>query len=76
MPASITNPTQSEAQQMSEGFEGNLKENLEVCQKIIEETTWNETQWKKHWEDQRQFHRKRLELLHKEARGLKGSLTS
>jgi len=73
MPASIMNLTQIVAQQMSEGFEGNPKENLEVCQEIIEATTWDETQWKKHWEDQRQGHRKRLEWLHKESQGLKGS---
>ena len=72
----MTKSLQIEAQQMSEGFEGNLKENLEVCQEIIEATTWDGTQWKKHWEDRRKGHRKMLERLHKEARGLKGSLVS
>jgi len=72
----MTKSLQIEAQQTSkekkklslDSFEGNLKENLEVCQEIIEATTWDETQWKKHWEDRREGHRKMLELLHKEAR--------
>jgi hypothetical protein len=37
------------------------------------EGAWDETQWKKHWKDRREGHRKRLERLHKEARGLRGS---
>ena len=40
------------------------------------EGEWDETQWKKFWKDRREGHRKMLELLHKEARGLKGSLVS
>jgi len=72
----MTKSLQIEAQQTSkekkklslDSFEGNLKENLEVCQEIIEATTWDGTQWKKHWEDRRKGHRKMLELLHKEAR--------
>ena len=53
----MTKSLQIEAQQMSEG----------------KEAAWDETRWKKHWQDRREGHRKRLERLHKEARGLKGS---
>ena len=40
------------------------------------EGEWDELQWKKFWKDRREGHRKMLERLHKEARGLKGSLVS
>ena len=55
-----TNPTRIEAQQMNKQKEGE----------------WDELQWKKFWKDRREGHRKMLERLHKEARGLKGSLVS
>jgi len=52
---------------------GQMSEEKEAAEKeFIEDGKW----WKKHWEDRRKGHRKMLELLHKEARGLKGSLTS
>ena len=56
----ITNLTQIEAQQMNEE----------------KEAVWDEKRWKKYWADRREGHRKMLERLHKEARGLKGSLVS
>ena len=40
------------------------------------ETDWDEKRWIKFWKDRREGHRKMLELLHKESRGLKGSLVS
>jgi len=55
-----TNLTQIEAQQMNKEKEGE----------------WDEKRWKKFWKDRREGHRKMLELLHKESRGLKGSLVS
>ena len=32
------------------------------------ETKWSEDQWQKHWKDRKVDHKKRIELLHKEAR--------
>ena len=55
-----TNLTRIEAQQMN-------KE---------KEADWDEKRWIKFWKDRREGHRKMLELLHKESRGLKGSLVS
>ena len=40
------------------------------------EADWDEKRWIKFWKDRREGHRKMLELLHKESRGLKGSLVS
>jgi len=37
------------------------------------ETDWDEKRWEKHWAGLRESHKRILELLHKEARGLKGS---
>ena len=54
----LTNLTQIEAQQMNKEKEGE----------------WDEKRWIKFWKDRREGHREMLELLHKEARGLKGSL--
>ena len=51
-----TNLTQIEVQQMNEE----------------KEAEWDEKRWKKYWEDRREGHRKMLERLHKESRGLKG----
>jgi len=55
-----------------------MKSLLTVAQQMSEgkEAEWDEKRWKKYWADRREGHRKMLELLHKEARGLKGSLVS
>ena len=34
----------------------------------LTEEPWDEKQWKKHWADRNQGHKKRIELLHKESR--------
>ena len=38
------------------------------CHTTPKETVWDEGQWKKHWKDRRQDHKKRIEQLHKGAR--------
>lgn len=61
-------------------MEGNKKENEKEeglivgesgpcpCGTTPKETKWSEDQWQKHWKDRKVDHKKRIELLHKEAR--------
>ena len=39
------------------------------CQTFPKGTKWDETQWEKHWANQKQNYMKRLEQLHLESRG-------
>jgi hypothetical protein len=55
-------------------MEGNTEENEKEkvgtcpCHTIQKGTVWSEDQWQKHWKDRKVDHKKRIELLHKEAR--------
>ena len=38
------------------------------CHTTPKKTAWDEKQWKKHWKDRNQEHKKRIERLHKDSR--------
>ena len=45
-----------------------------MCETMPKNAVWDEDRWRKHWADQRERHKERLDRLHKEARKIHGKI--